>query len=45
MLSAGAFAAAEDRLDAIAKPARPPVTRLLSAHLAVRDSTMAPRVR
>jgi LacI family transcriptional regulator len=36
-------AAAEDLLDAIAEPTRPPVTRLLSAHLVVRDSTAPPR--
>ncbi|MCP2163578.1 LacI family DNA-binding transcriptional regulator [Goodfellowiella coeruleoviolacea] len=36
-------AAAEDLLDAIATPARPPVTRLLAAHLVVRDSTAVPR--
>jgi LacI family transcriptional regulator len=36
-------AAAEDLLDAIAEPSRPPVTRLLSARLVVRDSTSAPR--
>jgi LacI family transcriptional regulator len=35
-------AAAEDLLDAIAEPTRPPVTRLLSAHLVVRDSTAPP---
>lgn len=35
-------AAAEDLLDAITEPTRPPVTRLLSAHLVVRDSTAAP---
>lgn len=36
-------AAAEDLLDAIAEPTRAPVTRLLSAHLVVRDSTAPPR--
>lgn len=35
-------AAAQDVLAAIAEPSRPPVTRLLSAYLVVRDST-APR--
>lgn len=37
-------AAAEDLLDAIASPSRPPATRLLSAHLVVRDSTAPPRI-
>jgi LacI family transcriptional regulator len=36
-------AAAEDLLAAIADPSRAPVTRLLSAHLVVRDSTAPPR--
>jgi LacI family transcriptional regulator len=37
------IAAAEDLLDAIAEPSREPVTRLLSAHLVVRDSTAPPQ--
>lgn len=36
-------AAAEDLLAAIAEPGGPPVTRLLSAHLVVRDSVAPPR--